>query len=118
PFAVRIWATDFPVASRTFGTAYASLRRALIAAFEAPSPWSFTTISTISSASRGTHSGFFEMNGRVEPCWPFLFAWILAMRASPYLASLFEGSAGGLSSRWHYGGGPGWTVSWKDLPRD
>ena len=88
PFPVRIWATDFPVASRTFGTAYVSRRRAPIEAFEAPSPWSFTMISMISSASRGTHSGFFWMNGRVEPCWPFLFAWILAMEATRYFATV------------------------------
>src|SRR2546425_1332133 len=93
PFPARIWAMDFPVARWTFGTAYVSRRRAPIEAFEAPSPWSFTMISMISSASRGTHSGFFWMNGRVEPCWPFLFAWILAMEATPYFASVYEGYA-------------------------
>src|SRR5467141_1796662 len=111
PFPVRIWRTDFPVASRTFGTAYASLRRAPIAAFDAPSPWSFTTISTISFASRGTHSGFFEMNGRVEPCWPFLFAWILAMEATPYLASVFEGYAGPLCAHAYSAGNTRGTFS-------
>src|SRR2546422_3223299 len=79
PFARMVCVTVFPVASRTFGTAYWSRRRSPTSADERPCVARRTTVSSISSGSRGTHSGLFAAKGRLEPDRPFRRAWMRAI---------------------------------------
>src|SRR5512137_513025 len=77
PFSVRMSFTHFPVASRTLGTAYWSLRTRPILAIDMPSPANFATRSLISSADCCTHFGFSVTRGFLDPDEPFLLECIL-----------------------------------------